>query len=148
MIRTTRHIFLAACAWLVALAFGGPLPAAFAATAPTLLIVGDSISPAYGLPAGSGWVDLLTARLKEKHYNYQVVNASISGDTTAGGRARLAPLLAQQHPAIVVIEFGGNDALRGGDLKSARDNLDTMTAQAKRAGAKVLLVAMRIPPNY
>ena len=142
---TRRHWLLAGLAWLAALAL--PLPAG-AAAAPVLLVLGDSISAAYGLPGGAGWVDLLAARLKERGYAYQVVNASISGDTTAGGRSRLPALLKQHHPAIVVIELGGNDGLRGGDLKSARDNLDFMTADAKRAGAKVLLVALRMPPNY
>jgi len=142
---TRRHWLLAGLAWLAALAL--PLPAG-AAAAPVLLVLGDSISAAYGLPGGAGWVDLLAARLKERGYAYQVVNASISGDTTAGGRSRLPALLKQHHPAIVVIELGGNDGLRGGDLKSARDNLDFMTAEAKRAGAKVLLVALRMPPNY
>ena len=146
MIRNRRRLLLAAAAWLAALVAGTPPPAA--AGAPTLLIVGDSISSAHGLPAGTGWVELLAARLKERRYQYQVVNASITGDTTAGGRTRLPALLTQHHPAIVVLELGGNDALRGGDLKAARDNLDFMVAQAKHAGAKVLLVGMRIPPNY
>ena len=119
-----------------------------AADAPVLLIVGDSISAGFGLAAGEGWVNLLATKLKAGSYNYSVVNASISGDTTAGGRARLPNLLKQHRPAIVVIELGGNDALRGGDLATARANLDAMVATAQTAGAKVLIVGMQLPPNY
>jgi acyl-CoA thioesterase-1 len=116
--------------------------------APVLLIVGDSISAAYGLDAPSGWTQLLQARLEAAHYRYRVVNASITGDTTAGGRARLPALLQQYRPAIVVIELGGNDGLRGGDLNAMRNNLEAMVAAAQKAGAQVLLVGMRLPPNY
>ena len=119
-----------------------------AADAPVLLIVGDSISAGFGLAAGEGWVNLLATKLKAGSYNYSVVNASISGDTTAGGRARLPNLLKQHRPAIVIIELGGNDALRGGDLATARANLDAMVATAQTAGAKVLIVGMQLPPNY
>ena len=122
--------------------------AAEQAAAPVLLVVGDSISAAYGLPAASGWVNLLAQRLQGAHYRYAVVNASITGDTTAGGRARLPALLKQHRPAIVVIELGGNDGLRGGDVQAMRDNLDAMVQVAQRAGAEVLLVGMRMPPNY
>ena len=123
-------------------------PALRAADAPVLLIVGDSISAGYGLANGEGWVHLLEQRLAHDGYRYQVVNASISGDTTAGGRARLPALLARHRPAVVVIELGGNDALRGGDLGETRANLDAMTRAAQAAGAKVLLVGMQLPPNY
>jgi len=119
-----------------------------AADAPVLLVVGDSVSAGFGLAAGEGWVNLLAAKLKAGGYNYNVVNASISGDTTAGGRARLPNLLKQHRPAIVIIELGGNDALRGGDLATARANLDAMVATAQSAGAKVLIVGMQLPPNY
>jgi acyl-CoA thioesterase I len=119
-----------------------------AAEAPVLLVVGDSISAGYGLAAGEGWVPLLDAKLKSAGYDYRVVNASISGDTTAGGRARLPALLTQQRPGVVIIELGGNDALRGGDLATARANLDAMVASAQAEGAKVLLVGMQLPPNY
>ena len=116
--------------------------------APTLLVVGDSISAAYGLARGEGWVDLLAARLAEQGYRERVVNASISGDTTAGGRARLPGLLREHRPSIVVIELGGNDALRGGNLQATRENLDAMVAAAQVARAKVLIVGMKVPPNY
>jgi acyl-CoA thioesterase-1 len=118
------------------------------ADAPVLLVVGDSISAGYGLPAGSGWVDLLAARLEKDRYALRVINASISGDTTAGGRARLPSLLTRYDPAIVVIELGGNDGLRGGNLAATRENLDAMVEATRRAGAKVLLVGMKLPPNY
>lgn len=116
--------------------------------APVILVVGDSISAAYGLAPGTGWVDLLTARLAAEHYPHRVVNASITGDTTAGGRARLPNLISRHKPAIVVLELGGNDGLRGGDLGATRDNLAAMVDAAQRAGAKPLIVGMKVPPNY
>ncbi|HSU42770.1 MAG TPA: arylesterase [Casimicrobiaceae bacterium] len=116
--------------------------------APVLLVVGDSISAGYGLARGEGWVDLLAARLAREGYRQKVVNASISGDTTAGGRARLPALLREHHPSIVVIELGGNDALRGGNLDATRANLDAMVKDVLAAGAKPLLLGMQVPPNY
>lgn len=116
--------------------------------APVILLVGDSVSAGYGLPPKAGWAALLQERLAAEHYPHRVVNASASGDTTAGGRARLPPLLAQHHPAITIIELGGNDGLRGGNLEAMRSNLDAMIAMAEKAGSKVLLVGMRLPPNY
>ena len=113
-----------------------------------LLVVGDSISAAYGLARGEGWVDLLAKRLREQGYREQVVNASISGDTTAGGLARLPALLREHRPSIVVIELGGNDALRGGNLQSTRTNLDAMVAAVQAAKAKPLILGMQVPPNY
>jgi acyl-CoA thioesterase I len=116
--------------------------------APVLLVVGDSISAGYGLARGEGWVDLLATRLAKEGYRERVVNASISGDTTAGGRARLPALLREHHPSIVVIELGGNDALRGGNLDATRANLDAMVKDVLAAGAKPLLLGMQVPPNY
>ena len=130
-------------AWLAL----GAVPAQ-AAAAPVLLVLGDSISAGYGLAAGEGWVSLLTQRLHREGYPYQVINASISGDTTAGGRARLPALLAQHQPRIVIVELGGNDALRGGNLDVTRTNLDAIVDAVKRAGATPLLVGMQLPPNY
>ncbi|NDP43387.1 MAG: arylesterase [Aromatoleum sp.] len=141
--RSVLAVFLA---FFAAVASG--VPARADPDVPVLLVVGDSISAAHGLVAGQGWVDLLASRLRSERYAHRVVNASITGDTTAGGRARFASLLAQHKPAVVVIELGGNDGLRGGNLKSARENLDTMVTLARRAGAKVLLVGMKLPPNY
>jgi len=122
--------------------------AAAAPLAPTILVVGDSISAGYGLPPDSGWTTLLQQRLAAEKYPYRVVNASLSGDTTAGGRARLDRLLAQQRPAITVIELGGNDGLRGGSLDAMRANLDAMIVAAQKTGSRVLLVGMQLPPNY
>lgn len=113
-----------------------------------ILIVGDSLSAEYGLQRGSGWVALLEQRLAEQKIAAEVRNASISGDTTSGGRARLAPLLAAFKPTHVVLELGGNDALRGLPLKNTADNLAAMTQAAQQAGAKVLIVGMQMPPNY
>ena len=115
---------------------------------PLVLVVGDSLSAEYGLKRGSGWVALLGQRLTERKIEARVVNASISGDTTSGGRSRLPDLLAQQRPGIVVIELGGNDALRGLPLAMTRDNLSAMAAAAKASGAKVVIVGMQVPPNY
>ena len=131
---------------------GSLLPAAARAVPvpadPTLLVVGDSLSAGYGLETGAGWVDLLRRRLQQLRTRWQVINASISGDTTAGGLARLPALLSRDRPQVVVIELGGNDALRGLQLTDTRANLEQMVALCKRAGARVLLVGMQIPPNY
>ena len=119
-----------------------------AASANTILIVGDSLSAEYGLKRGTGWVPLLEKQLAGDKKNARVVNASISGDTTSGGRSRLPALLAQHKPDTVVIELGGNDALRGLPLDMTEKNLTAMTQAAKKAGAKVLLLGMQVPPNY
>ena len=122
-------------------------PAA-AAQQPTLLVFGDSLSAAYGLKTDQGWVALLQERLQREGYGYTVVNASVSGETTAGGRSRLARALAQHKPALVVLELGANDGLRGLPLQAARANLEAMIVASKQAGAKVLLAGILIPPNY
>jgi acyl-CoA thioesterase-1 len=121
---------------------------ASAAQAATVLIVGDSLSAEYGLKRGTGWVPLLEKQLADEKKSARVVNASISGDTTSGGRSRLPALLSQHKPAVVVIELGGNDALRGLPLDMTEQNLSAMTQAAKKAGARVLLVGMQVPPNY
>lgn len=115
---------------------------------PVILIVGDSLSAEYGLTRGTGWVPLLEKQLQTEQHASRVVNASISGDTTSGGRSRLPALLAQHQPATVVIELGGNDALRGLPLGMSEKNLTVMTQAAKKSGAKVLLIGMQVPPNY
>jgi len=114
----------------------------------TLLVVGDSLSAEYGLKRGTGWVALLDKRLRDEGEAITVVNASISGDTTSGGLSRLPPLLAQHKPQLVLIELGGNDALRGLPLKTSQDNLEAMVKAAQSQGAKVLLLGMQVPPNY
>jgi len=118
-----------------------------AAPARTLLVMGDSLSAAYGLSAQQGWVALLGEQLARSHPGWRVVNASISGETTAGGAARIAGELARTEPAVVLIALGANDGLRGLPLKQTRQNLDRMVRAAKEAGARVLLVGMRMPPN-
>lgn len=115
---------------------------------PTILVLGDSLSAEYGLKRGSGWVALLEKKLADQKIAATVRNASISGDTTSGGRSRLPALLKSVQPTHVVIELGGNDALRGLPLSMTEDNLAQMTRTAQQAGAKVLLVGMQIPPNY
>lgn len=113
-----------------------------------VLIVGDSLSAEYGLRRGTGWVALLEQRLRQENKPVRVVNASISGDTTSGGRSRLPALLRTHQPDVVVIELGGNDALRGLPLDMTRDNLRAMVRASQQAGARVLLVGMEMPPNY
>ena len=122
--------------------------AGHAADAPKVLVVGDSLSAEYGIARGTGWVALLAPKLQADKVNAQVVNASISGDTTAGGRSRLPALLKAHQPAVVVIELGSNDALRGLSLTVTEANLAAMTQAAQQAGARVLLVGMQMPPNY
>lgn len=125
-----------------------PWPAQAAQAPGTLLVLGDSLSAEYGLARGTGWVALLAQRLAQAGKPWQVVNASISGDTTAGGRSRLPALLQTHRPRVVVVELGGNDALRGLPLTGTRDNLLHITQAAQNAGAKVLLLGMQVPPNY
>lgn len=120
-----------------------------AATRPQVIVVlGDSLSAEYGLARGTGWVALLEKRLAQEKIAATVVNASVSGETTSGGRSRLPALLAQHRPSLVVIELGGNDALRGLPLKNTEENLSWMVQTAQKAGAKVLLVGIQVPPNY
>lgn len=116
--------------------------------AANLLVLGDSLSSGYGIKADSGWVNLLDQRLKAEGYGYRVINASVSGETTAGGRVRLPALLKTHQPAIVILELGANDGLRGLPILALRTNLNAMIAAAQAAKAKVLLVGMQIPPNY
>lgn len=114
----------------------------------TVLVLGDSLSAEYGLNRGSGWVALLEKKLKAERISAKIVNASISGETTSGGRARLPALIRQHKPSVVVIELGANDGLRGLPVASAEDNLRAMVDLAKKNEAEVLLVGMRMPPNY
>ncbi len=113
-----------------------------------ILVVGDSLSAGYGLSTGEGWVDLLTKKLNKEKIPAEVVNASISGDTTAGGLSRLPALLAKHKPTHVVIELGGNDGLRGSPVATAKANLLKMAELSKASGAKVLIVGMQMPPNF
>lgn len=115
---------------------------------PVILVIGDSLSAAYGMEKHKGWVNLLQKRLQAENRQYHVINASITGDTTRGGRSRLPQILERETPAIVVIELGGNDGLRGFALSGTRDNLTSMIEASKKANAKVLLLGVRIPANY
>jgi acyl-CoA thioesterase-1 len=124
------------------------LLAAAPATAATILVFGDSLSAAYGLPQDKGWVSLLDKRVREERLGYTVANASVSGETTLGGARRIAEALEQHRPAVVVIELGANDGLRGNNLDVMRRNLETMIDASRKMNAQVLLVGMRLPPNY
>ena len=119
-----------------------------ATAAPKILIVGDSLSAGYGIDLRTGWVALLQKRLKEKGYPHQLVNASISGDTSASALARLSGSLKRHRPEIVIIEIGGNDGLQGLSAESMQTNIQKMVTQARKQGAKVVLLGMRLPPNY
>ncbi|WP_083598806.1 arylesterase [Massilia sp. CF038] len=114
----------------------------------TVLVLGDSLSAEYGLARGNGWVALLEQKLKQEKIDAKVVNASISGETTSGGRARLPALLGQHKPDVVVIELGANDGLRGQPVRAAEANLRAMIEQSQKNSARVLLIGMRMPPNY
>jgi acyl-CoA thioesterase-1 len=123
-------------------------PGLHASTGPAIVILGDSLSAAYGMEAGESWPRLLQDRLQENGHDHRVFNSSIAGDTTQGGLTRLPRLLKTQQPAIVIIELGGNDGLRGLPLDVTRGNLAAMIEQSQAAGARVILAEMRIPPNY
>jgi len=144
----TQRSFVVFVAWLLAVlptsSFGNDARGKF----PTILVLGDSVSAGYGLAGGEGWVSLLQARLKSQGYGYRVVNASVSGETTTGGLARLPRTLSLHRPAIVILELGGNDGLRALPLETSRANLEKMILAAKSVGARVLLLGMKIPPNY
>jgi acyl-CoA thioesterase-1 len=118
------------------------------ADAPAILVLGDSLSAAYGMRVEQGWVALLADRLKASAYGYRVVNASSSGETTGGALARLPRALEKHRPAIVIVELGGNDGLRGLPISDVRANLDSIVRLSRKAGAQVLIIGMRIPPNY
>ncbi len=129
--------------WLTA-SFGPPVRA----EPPTLLVLGDSLSAAYGIPAERGWVSLLQRRLAERGFPHRVVNASISGDTTGGGLSRLPAALERERPAVVILELGANDGLRGQPIMTMAANLSRLIELCQKAGARTLLAEMRIPPNY
>jgi acyl-CoA thioesterase I len=145
-------VFLKKCRqvlWLPVLALLMFSAAASAYSAPkTVLVLGDSLSAEYGLARGAGWVALLEQKLQAQKIDARIVNASVSGETTSGGRTRLPALLGKHKPGIVVIELGANDGLRGLPVAAAEANLRAMVKQARDAGAQVLLVGMRMPPNY
>lgn len=123
--------------------WGAPLHAA-----PAILVLGDSLSAGYGLDAGTGWVALLEQKLRTQGHPHRVVNASVSGETTAGGLARLPTLLDRHKPQLVLVELGGNDGLRSLPLKSLRENLERIVERTRASGAEAVLFEMRIPENY
>ena len=121
---------------------------AAAASERTILVLGDSLSAGYGIKPAQGWVALLEQRLRDQGYGYGVVNASVSGETSGGGLQRLPRTLELHQPAVVIVELGANDGLRGLSVPLTRDNLTKIVAESKKAGAQVLLIGMRLPPNY
>ena len=125
-----------------------PVPAEQSAAPPVILVVGDSLSAGYGLAPGQGWVSLLQQRLKKEGYGHRVVNASVTGETTDGGVQRLGRALTTHKPAIVIIELGGNDGLRGLPVSRVRSNLELLITKSQATGAQVLLLAIRVPTNY
>lgn len=136
--------------WLpvIALALTALLAGQVRAETPVVLVLGDSLSAAYGIPVDQGWVSLLQRRLAERGFPHRVVNASISGDTSSGGLNRLPAALTREHPALVILELGANDGLRGLPIPMMTANLARLIDLAQQAGAKVALTEMRIPPNY
>ena len=130
------------------LALGAAPQALLAADAPTILVFGDSLSAGYGIDPARGWVSLLDAKLRSTGYAYRIVNASVSGETTAGGLARLPRALQTQHPALVILELGGNDGLRALPISAMRDNLARMIQLCRDARLPVLLLGIRMPANY
>ena len=115
---------------------------------PAIVVLGDSLSAEYGLPRDTGWVNLLRDKLAKERFDYSVANSSISGDTTSGGRARLTAVLSRIKPAVVIVELGANDGLRGQPVGQMKINLGVIIEQSRRSGARVLLVGMKLPPNY
>ena len=130
------------------LVFLGLSSTAAAAGKPVILVLGDSLSAGYGVPVDQGWVARLQQRLDAEGYGYTVVNASVSGETTVGALERLPRALARHKPALVIIELGGNDGLRGLPVTELRANLEALVSGSREAGARVLLAAVRMPPNY
>lgn len=138
--RSFRHLVFALGLLLYA--------AALAAAPRTLVVLGDSLSSAYGMDVNQGWVRLLAKRIQQEGYDWRVINASVSGETTGGGLTRLHSVLATQKPSLVIIALGGNDGLRGLPVEQMQANLLAMVDAARNAGVKVLLVGLRLPPNY
>ncbi len=150
MSRFRRSAILALCL-LGSLLLALPVQAATAnraSSAPTVLVLGDSLSAGYGIDVRQGWVALLQQQLQRLGYGHRVVNASVSGETTGGALARLPRALALHHPAVVIVELGGNDGLRALPPAQVQSNLQRITLLSKAAGAHVLLLGMRLPPNY
>ncbi len=135
------------CVSLLSFSFVACISSANAAN-PKILVYGDSLSAAYGVAKSQGWVAFLQKKLADQHFQYDVINASISGETTSGGLTRLAATLVKTKPNIIILELGANDGLRGLPVKDMAANLNTMITQSKKINAKILLIGMKIPPNY
>jgi acyl-CoA thioesterase-1 len=133
---------------LLLLVFLCPLSLFASPSTAKILVLGDSLSAGYGIALEEGWVSLLQERIKKHHFTYEVVNASVSGETSGGGLARLPALLAEHQPMIVILELGGNDGLRGHPINVMRQNLEKIITASQAANAQVLLLGMHIPPNY
>ncbi|WP_074264764.1 MULTISPECIES: arylesterase [Paraburkholderia] len=147
-LNTAAGLFMMAFSAIPLAARAANPPNATVTARPVIMVLGDSISAEYGLPRDTGWVALMRQRLANERIDYSVANASISGDTTSGGRARMPELIQRLKPSIVIVELGANDALRGVPLPTTEDNLRTIVEQAQQAHAKVVLIGMYVPPNY
>jgi acyl-CoA thioesterase I len=147
MVKLSSYLRYCSVLWMLLLVSGFSW-ATTAPQRPVILILGDSLSAEYGLQRGTGWVALLEQRLQARKIPALIVNSSISGDTTSGGRSRLPALLQQHRPDLVIIELGGNDALRGLPLQLSTDNLRAMAQMARVQSARVMLLGMQVPPNY
>ncbi|WP_429405301.1 arylesterase [Paraburkholderia sp. GAS82] len=147
-LNTAAGLFMMAFSAIPLVARAANPPNAPVTARPVIMVLGDSISAEYGLPRDTGWVALMRQRLANERIDYSVANASISGDTTSGGRARMPELIQRLKPSIVIVELGANDALRGVPLPTTEDNLRTIVEQAQQAHAKVVLIGMYVPPNY
>jgi len=135
-------------AWLIALPAVGAAPAVAAAAMPVILVFGDSLSAGYGIRVEQGWVSLLAQKIEQEGYGFHVVNASVSGETSAGGLARLPRALSLQQPRIVLLELGANDGLRGLPIQQTQENLGKMIALLQQQHIPVLLLGLKLPPNY
>ncbi len=136
------RLLLIVCLWFWSVTAHAAQPA------PVILVFGDSLSASYGIPVGRGWVSLLEQRVHQKKPGHKIINASISGETTSGGRYRIEQVLAKHRPAVVILELGVNDGLRGLPLDAASSNLNAIITACRNRKARVLLIGMRLPPNY
>src|ERR1700727_3174509 len=145
--RTMSRVIVILMAWLIALPAVGAAPAVAATAMPVILVYGDSLSAGYGIRVEQGWVSLLAQKIEHEGYGFHVVNASVSGETSAGGLARLPRALSVQQPRIVLLELGANDGLRGLPIQQTQDNLGKMIVLLQQQHIPVLLLGLKLPPN-